>query len=115
MTLPQTAMEVAPWIALLARIGYVAKALLYATVGILEIILREEVAHVAAGSRWYRWYCERAGVDPLPRFRELLVEYAGGALHGPFNREARLAAGFDDDELAQLLDLAAQATTVTGR
>ena len=35
MTLPQTAMEVAPWIALLARIGYVAKALLYATVGIL--------------------------------------------------------------------------------
>ena len=86
-----------------------------ATVGILEVILREEVAHVAAGSRWYRWYCERAGVDPLPRFRELLVEYAGGALHGPFNREARLAAGFDDDELAQLLDLAAQATTVTGR
>jgi uncharacterized ferritin-like protein (DUF455 family) len=81
-----------------------------ATADVLVVILREEVAHVAAGSRWYRWYCQRAGVDPLPRFRELLLQYAGGALHGPFNREARLAAGFDDDELAQLLDLEAQAT-----
>ena len=73
-----------------------------ATVAILEIILREEVAHVAAGSRWYRWYCERAGVDHALRFRELLREYAGGVLHGPFNTDARLAAGFDADELQTL-------------
>jgi len=72
------------------------------TVGILETILREEVAHVAAGSRWYRWYCERAGIEPRARFRELLREYAGGYLHGPFNVEARLLAGFDEDELAAL-------------
>jgi uncharacterized ferritin-like protein (DUF455 family) len=64
---------------------------------ILEVILREEVAHVAAGSRWYRWYCERAGVEPRARFRELLREYAGGVLHGPFNIEARLLAGFDEE------------------
>ena len=73
-----------------------------ATVGILELILREEVAHVAAGSRWYRWHCERAGVDPAMRFRELLREHAGGVLHGPFNHDARLAAGFDAEELAGL-------------
>jgi uncharacterized ferritin-like protein (DUF455 family) len=73
-----------------------------ATADILEIILREEIAHVAAGSRWFRWYCERAGVEPRLRFRELLKEYAGGYLHGPFNLEARLAAGFDEDELAAL-------------
>ena len=72
------------------------------TVEILETILREEVAHVAAGSRWYRWYCERAGVEPRARFRELLQEYAGGYLRGPFNIEARLLAGFDEDELASL-------------
>ena len=30
------------------------------TADVLEVILREEVAHVAAGSRWYRWYCDRA-------------------------------------------------------
>jgi uncharacterized ferritin-like protein (DUF455 family) len=78
-----------------------------ATVGILEVILREEVAHVAAGSRWYRWYCDRAGVDHALRFRELLREYAGGVLHGPFNVDARLAAGFDAEELQTLQSEAA--------
>ena len=72
------------------------------TVAILEVILREEVAHVAAGSRWFRWYCERAGVDPAPTFQRLLGEYARAVLHGPFNLDARAAAGFDDDELALL-------------
>ena len=74
-----------------------------ATVAILETILREEDAHVASGSRWYRWHCERAGVEPRARFRELLREYAGGVLHGPFNTEARIAAGFDADELESLV------------
>jgi len=78
-----------------------------ATAGILELILREEVAHVAAGSRWHRWHCERAGVDPVKRFHELLREYAGGVLHGPFNIDARLAAGFDQAELEGLQHAAA--------
>ena len=73
------------------------------TADILEVILREEVGHVAAGSRWYRWHCERAGVEPRARFRELLHEYATGVLHKPFNTEARLAAGFDVEELDSLL------------
>jgi uncharacterized ferritin-like protein (DUF455 family) len=72
------------------------------TAGILELILREEVAHVAAGSYWFRWYCECAGVEPGVRFRQLLDEYAHGSLRGPFNRDARLAAGFDDGELEML-------------
>lgn len=74
----------------------------HATVAILETILREEVGHVAAGSRWFRWYCERAGVDPHPRFRELLAEYARAVLYGPFNFPARSEAGFDDEELRML-------------
>ena len=78
----------------------------HATAGILDIILREEIAHVAAGSRWYRWHCERAGVDPVRRFRDLLREYARGVLHGPFNIPARLAAGFDQAELDGLQDAA---------
>jgi uncharacterized ferritin-like protein (DUF455 family) len=73
-----------------------------ATVAILETILREEIAHVAAGSRWYRWFCERDGIEPRAKFRELLRDHAGGVLRGPFNLEARLAAGFDSDELAGL-------------
>ncbi|KHL53719.1 ferritin-like domain-containing protein [Xanthomonas cannabis] len=77
-----------------------------ATADVLDIILCEEVAHVAAGSRWYRWYCEQAGVEPRARFKALLREYAGGYLHGPFNIQARLLAGFDEDELADLLEQA---------
>ena len=73
-----------------------------ATAGILETILREEVAHVAAGSRWFRWFCQREGVEPRVRFRELLAEHASGVLRGPFNIAARAAAGFDEDELAML-------------
>jgi uncharacterized ferritin-like protein (DUF455 family) len=73
-----------------------------ATADILEIILREEIPHVAAGSRWFRWYCARDGIDPEPRFRELLTDYARSVLHGPFNLDARAAAGFSAEELAAL-------------
>ncbi|CAN5601510.1 ferritin-like domain-containing protein [soil metagenome] len=73
-----------------------------ASAEILETILREEVAHVAAGSRWFRWFCARQQVEPEPAFRALLAQYARGALHGPFNIEARSAAGFSDEELAAL-------------
>ncbi len=76
------------------------------TADVLEVILREEVAHVAAGTRWYHWYCARAGVEPRTRFKELLGEYAGGYLRGPFNLEARLLAGFDEDELDYLVEQA---------
>ncbi len=78
----------------------------HATADVLEIILREEVAHVAAGTRWYRWYCAREGVEPRARFIALLKEHAGGYLNGPFNLEARLLAGFDEEEMADLLEQA---------
>jgi uncharacterized ferritin-like protein (DUF455 family) len=60
------------------------------------------VAHVAAGSRWFEWCCERAGCEPAPTFDTLLRRYYRGALKGPFNKAARLAAGFSADELARL-------------
>src|SRR5690349_19715172 len=76
------------------------------TIAILEVILREEVAHVAAGTRWFRWCCERDGVEPRATFVRLLREYMGGNVRGPFNRSARLAAGFDAEEMDQLAALA---------
>lgn len=74
-----------------------------ATVAILDVILREEVAHVAAGSRWFRHLCAREGCEPRSTFRELLKKHARDVLRGPFNLEARRAAGFDEDELAALV------------
>ena len=76
------------------------------TVAILEVILREEVAHVAAGTRWYRWCCERDGVEPVETFFALLRDYMGVHLRGPFNLPARRAAGFVDEELKRLTALA---------
>ncbi len=70
-----------------------------ATVAVLEVILREEVAHVEAGTRWFRWCCERDGLEPETTFRRLLGEYMRGALRGPFNLEARRRAGFAESEL----------------
>ena len=77
------------------------------TVEILEVILREEVAHVAAGSRWFSWCCGQAGAEPEATFADLLEKYMRGSLRGPFNTEARLTAGFSDAELAHLGTLAA--------
>jgi uncharacterized ferritin-like protein (DUF455 family) len=76
------------------------------TVAVLEIILREEVAHVAAGTRWFRHCCVRDGIDPRETFLDLLRDYMGRNLRGPFNRLARLEAGFDNEELDRLTELA---------
>jgi uncharacterized ferritin-like protein (DUF455 family) len=76
------------------------------TVAILQIILREEVAHVAAGTRWFRWCCERDGVEPRETFLDLVRDYMGRNLRGPFNRPARMRAGFDEAELDRLTELA---------
>ncbi len=77
------------------------------TAAILEVILREEVAHVAAGSRWFAWCCARDGVDAPATFAALVETHLRGAVRGPFNVEARLAAGFSADELARLGEAAA--------
>ncbi len=77
-----------------------------ATVAILELILREEVAHVAAGTRWYRHCCARDGLDPVASFFDLIRAYMGVELRGPFNLPARRAAGFTAAELDRLLALA---------
>jgi uncharacterized ferritin-like protein (DUF455 family) len=73
---------------------------------ILEIILAEEVRHVAIGSHWFAWCCEREGLDPEPTFIDLIRGVAKGSLRGPFNLVARRAAGFGDAELDLIADLA---------
>lgn len=75
------------------------------TVAILEVILREEVAHVAAGTRWFHHLCAQRGLAPRPTFIALLQRHARDVLRGPFNRPARRAAGFDDAELDALAEL----------
>jgi len=69
---------------------------------ILDIILRDEIGHVAVGNRWYRWLCAQRGLDPLATYAALAREHGAPRLRGPFNLDARRAAGFDEAELAAL-------------
>ncbi len=73
-------------------------------VSILEIILRDEVGHVAIGNRWYKFLCNQRGLEPIATFRTLLQEYDAPKLRGPLHTEARLAAGFSEAEIKMLED-----------
>ena len=72
------------------------------TVEILKIIFEQEIGHVAIGSRWFAYACERESVEPEIMFQQLLNEYMSGELRGPFELEARKKAGFSDNELEAL-------------
>lgn len=71
--------------------------------GILDIILRDEIGHVATGNRWFAWLCEERGLDPIATYANLAQACKAPQMRGPFNLEARRAAGFSEAELAALL------------
>jgi uncharacterized ferritin-like protein (DUF455 family) len=79
-------------------------------VAVLEIILRDEIGHVEIGSRWFQYLCEERGLEPKATFRCLFEEYMGGPAKGraagTLHRDARLAAGFSEDELNYLEGIA---------
>lgn len=64
------------------------------TADILELIGNEEIPHVEAGVRWFRFLCERRGIDPVETFHALTSRNFKGRLKPPFNAEARTQAGF---------------------
>ena len=74
----------------------------HAAAAIIDIILRDEVGHVAIGNHWYRWLCAQRGLDPVATYAALAQQHRAPKLRGPFNLDARRAAGFDEDELAWL-------------
>jgi uncharacterized ferritin-like protein (DUF455 family) len=69
---------------------------------ILEVILRDEIGHVAIGNRWYKFLCSQRGLEPLSTFRALLQEYNAPRLRGPLHTSARLEAGFTAAEMKML-------------
>jgi uncharacterized ferritin-like protein (DUF455 family) len=75
-------------------------------VEILEIILRDEIGHVAIGNRWYDWLCVQRGLDPLVTFRRLLGDFNAPRPRKPLNIDAREKAGFSRPELAMLDEIA---------
>lgn len=72
------------------------------TVSLLEIILRDEIGHVRIGSHWFKHCCAKRNLEPLATFRQLLIDHMNGSLRGPFYTEARLQAGFSEEEMREL-------------
>ena len=66
-------------------------------VAALETIYREEVAHVAYGSKWFNWLCGKQAQDPKEEFHALVRRYFHGSLKPPFNEEKRAEAGIPPD------------------
>lgn len=73
-----------------------------ASVAALEQILRDEVGHVALGSKWFQWICAQRGVDAEEEYFALIHRHMKGQPRGPFNTALRLQAGFSQSELSRL-------------
>ncbi|MFM9886336.1 MAG: ferritin-like domain-containing protein [Burkholderiales bacterium] len=71
-------------------------------VAILDVILQDEIGHIAIGNRWYRHLCEERNLDPQATFDDLAIEHRAPRPHLPLNRAARLAAGFHESELDRM-------------
>jgi len=70
--------------------------------GILEIIERDEITHVASGLRWFKYFCVQLGIDaPVKYFKKLAQRYFYDPRPGyrapPFNKDARTSAGLTEE------------------
>ncbi len=88
MVLEARGLDVTPaMIAKLQRAGDTESA------DLLKIILDEEIAHVAAGRRWFAHLSAARGLTEKETWRALVAKHYRGDLKPPFNEAARNAAG----------------------
>lgn len=65
------------------------------TAAILTVIGEEEIAHVAAGTRWFHYLCDRSGIEPIRAFHDMVRSRFRATLKPPFNIPARAQAGMN--------------------
>jgi uncharacterized ferritin-like protein (DUF455 family) len=92
MVLEARGLDVTP--AMIARFGGVGDL---RSAEILQRIYRDEIRHVAAGTRWYRFLAESLGFEPVSRWQWLIENNFPGSLKPPFNDSARDEAGLSRD------------------
>ena len=66
---------------------------------ILEIILRDEIGHVAIGTHWFSYFCAQREWDRESTFERLVREYVTGRGPRDIDRTLRAAAGFSEREM----------------
>jgi uncharacterized ferritin-like protein (DUF455 family) len=69
---------------------------------IIDVILRDEIGHVAVGNHWFHHLCAERDSDPVLLYEQLSQQYGAPRLRGPFNLRARRLAGFLPEELLML-------------
>lgn len=85
----------------LERIG--GNTMIAGIVGVLRVILDEEVDHVRKGDRWFEYACDQSGVDKTVFFDIIERIYPGSYPRRKFlNVDARKAAGFSCAELGRM-------------
>lgn len=67
------------------------------SVAVLQIILEDEIGHVAIGQRWFAHIAAGRGLEPVTAFHALVQKHYRGRLKPPFNTAGRDAAGFHAD------------------
>ncbi|TVT49044.1 MAG: ferritin-like domain-containing protein [Denitromonas halophila] len=73
-----------------------------ATLAVLEIILHDEIGHVALGDHWFRYFCAQRGLAPEATYLALIDQFNAPWPKPPLNLPARRTAGFSEAELAVL-------------
>lgn len=64
-----------------------------ASARMLRRIMTDEIRHVGAGTTWFGYATNRAGLDPVNHYQILVKRHFRGLLKPPFNDSARRQAG----------------------
>ncbi|MCR9212603.1 MAG: ferritin-like domain-containing protein [Proteobacteria bacterium] len=67
------------------------------SVNVLNVILKEEIGHVAIGNRWFQYYCKNHGLNARDHWQLMVGKFFKGLLKPPFNETAREEAGVPPD------------------
>lgn len=73
-------------------------------VSILKVIEKDEILHVAIGTKWFKHLCAERSLEPLETFKKLIYKYAVGHVRLPLACDSRIKAGFTTDDLKVLTD-----------
>lgn len=67
------------------------------SIAVMDNNFKEEIGHVKFGCKWFRYLCEKEGLDAISEFHRISRAHFKGKLKPPFNKEARNAAGITED------------------
>ncbi len=75
------------------------------TANMFQIIHDEEISHVAAGTTWFKYWCDYHNLDVEEHWQHLVKTYFNGQLKPPFNHPSREEAGMIRDWYEPLADI----------